>query len=56
MCVHVINAIMNRGVAYLNKGEYKEAEQDFRRAISLNPHVQKAYHGLHRAIHGQQAE
>ena len=34
----------NRGVGYLNKGEFDKAIEDFNKAIAINPNYAKAYY------------
>ncbi|GMR04233.1 MAG: hypothetical protein BMS9Abin23_0124 [Thermodesulfobacteriota bacterium] len=43
-------AYVNMGVAYYNKGAYKEADEKLRKAIKLNPGYKKAYYHLGRTL------
>ena len=45
-------ARINRGIAYLKLGEYKKAEEDFTKAIEVNPNRMSGYKGRVKARQG----
>ena len=48
------DAYCNRGMAYMNKGQYDQAILDYNKAIEIDPKDGKAYENRGKCYHGNQ--